>query len=227
MLFVTVPFKQVQTICKKLYCNPAVNDRRVTWHSCLGGIRNEGRTVSEESAELTRFYTMTSAELRKELEEYLKNNNIETVCVDHPEVFTVEEMMPHVQHLSGAITKNLFLKDKKKKGLWLVTARHDRQVNLNDLAKKLGVGSGNLRFAEEAAMLEKLRVGQGCATPLALFCDKQGDVKFVLDSDLVNGGHERVYFHPMTNSATMGLKPEDFLTFLKETGHEPILHNFD
>lgn len=32
------------------------------------------------------------------------------------------------------------------------------QVNLNDLAKKLGVGSGNLRFADEATMLEKLKV---------------------------------------------------------------------
>ena len=35
------------------------------------------------------------------------------------------------------------------------------QVNLNDLAKKLGVGSGNLRFADEAAMLEKLKVRTG------------------------------------------------------------------
>ncbi|XP_069581562.1 putative prolyl-tRNA synthetase associated domain-containing protein 1 isoform X3 [Brachyistius frenatus] len=69
-------------------------------------------------------------------------------------------MMPHLQEVSGAVTKNLFLKDKKKKGLWLVSARHDRQVNLNELAKKLGVGSGNLRFADEAAMLEKLKVGR-------------------------------------------------------------------
>ncbi|KAJ8248408.1 hypothetical protein GJAV_G00241720 [Gymnothorax javanicus] len=170
---------------------------------------------------------MASSELRKELEEYLKKLDIETVCVEHPEVFTVEEMMPHVQHLSGAVTKNLFLKDKKKKGLWLVSARHDRAVNLNDLAKKLGVGSGNLRFADESAMLEKLKVGQGCATALALFCDTEASVKFVLDRDLVNGGHERVYFHPMTNAATVGLKPEDFLKFLKETGHEPILESFD
>lgn len=35
------------------------------------------------------------------------------------------------------------------------------QVNLNELAKKLGVGSGNLRFADEAAMLEKLKVRRG------------------------------------------------------------------
>lgn len=33
-----------------------------------------------------------------------------------------------------------------------------RQVNLNELAKKLGLGSGNLRFADEAIMLEKLKV---------------------------------------------------------------------
>ncbi|KAL7855517.1 hypothetical protein AOLI_G00191210 [Acnodon oligacanthus] len=170
---------------------------------------------------------MGSAELRAELERFLQNLNIEAVSVEHPEVFTVEEMMPHVEHLSGAITKNLFLKDKKKKGLWLVSVRHDRQVNLNDLAKKLGVGSGNLRFADEAAMLEKLKVGQGCATALALFCDKDKSVKFILDSDLANGGHERVYFHPMTNAATMGLKPDDLLKFLRETGHEPVLHNFD
>ncbi|XP_006001598.1 prolyl-tRNA synthetase associated domain-containing protein 1 [Latimeria chalumnae] len=168
-----------------------------------------------------------AVELRKELEEYLKKLNIDTVCVEHPEVFTVEAMMPYVQHLSGAHSKNLFLKDKKKKSLWLVTVIHDRQVNLNDLAKKLGVGSGNLRFAEETAMLEKLKVGQGCATPLSLFYDKQGEVKFVLDSSFVDSCHERVYFHPMTNSATMGLKPEDFLKFVKETGHEPMLIHFD
>ncbi|XP_048864435.1 prolyl-tRNA synthetase associated domain-containing protein 1 [Brienomyrus brachyistius] len=170
---------------------------------------------------------MGSPGLRSELEEYLKQLNIETVCVDHPEVFTVEEMMPHVQHLKGAVTKNLFLKDKKKKGLWLVSTRHDRQLNLNDLAKKLGVGSGNLRFAEESVMLEKLKVAQGCATALALFCDQDKSVKCVLDSDLVTGGHERVYFHPMTNAATMGLTPEDLLKFLRETGHDPILQSFD
>ena len=36
--------------------------------------------------------------------------------------------MPHLQEVGGAVTKNLFLKDKKKKTLWLVTVRHDRQV---------------------------------------------------------------------------------------------------
>ncbi|XP_075720637.1 prolyl-tRNA synthetase associated domain-containing protein 1-like [Rhinoderma darwinii] len=167
-----------------------------------------------------------SASLRNELQQYLQDLGIQPECVEHPEVFTVEEMMPHVQHLKGAHSKNLFLKDKKK-SLWLVTVLHDRQVNLNDLAKKLNVGSGNLRFADEASMIEKLKVGQGCATPLALFCDDKVDVKFVLDSRFLEGGHERVYFHPMTNSATMGLTPDEFVTFLKKTAHDPIIINFD
>ncbi|XP_047458449.1 prolyl-tRNA synthetase associated domain-containing protein 1 [Mugil cephalus] len=167
-----------------------------------------------------------SEDLRSELEKYLQTLNIQTSCVEHPPVFTVEEMMPHLQEVNGAVTKNLFLKDKKKKGLWLVSARHDHQVDLNVLAKKLGLGSGNLRFADEAAMLEKLKVGQGCATALALLFDRDRSVKFVLDQDLVEGGHALVYFHPMTNSATMGIRPQDLLLFLKETGHEPILESF-
>ncbi|XP_068183764.1 prolyl-tRNA synthetase associated domain-containing protein 1 [Antennarius striatus] len=168
-----------------------------------------------------------SEDLRSELQEFLETLNIRWRCVEHPPVFTVEEMMPHLQGVGGAVTKNLFLKDKKKKNLWLVSVRHDRQVNLGDLAKKLGVGGGNLRFADEAAMLEKLKVGQGCATALALMFDKEASVKLVLDRDLVGGAYEMVYFHPMTNSASMGLRPDDLLHFLKETGHEPLLESFE
>ncbi|XP_057704689.1 prolyl-tRNA synthetase associated domain-containing protein 1-like [Corythoichthys intestinalis] len=168
-----------------------------------------------------------SGELRAELEKHLEALNIQTSCVDHPPVFTVEEMMPHLQDVSGAVTKNLFLKDKKKKTLWLVSVRHDRQVNLNELAKKLSLGSGNLRFADEATMLDKLKVGQGCATALALLFDKEHAVTAVLDRDLLEGGHSLIYFHPMTNAATVGMTPQDLLRFLKDIGHEPVLENFE
>lgn len=71
------------------------------------------------------------------------------------------------------------------------------------------------------------QVGQGCATALALLFDKDQSVKFVLDRDLVEGGHEMVFFHPMTNAASMGLRPDDLLRFLKETGHDPVLESFE
>lgn len=164
---------------------------------------------------------------RKELMEFLHQLDIDSETVEHPEVFTVEAMMTHLDsiNLDGVVVKNLFLKDKKKKGLWLVTALHDRELNLTDLAKKVKA-PGGLRFADESILLEKLGVGQGCVTPLALFNDKNHDIKLVLDGSIVEGGHNKVYAHPMSNSATTGIKTEDFLKFLKATGHEPILVHF-
>ena len=44
--------------------------------------------------------------------------------------------MPHLTHVEGAVSKNLFLKDKKKK-LWLLSAKHDAEVKLADVAKKV------------------------------------------------------------------------------------------
>ncbi|CAL8259013.1 unnamed protein product [Lota lota] len=167
-----------------------------------------------------------AAELRAELEKCLRDLNIQTSCVEHPPVFTVEEMMAYLQDVGGAVTKNLFLKDKKKKTLWLVSVRHDRQVNLTDLSKHLGLGSGNLRLADEAAMLEKLKVGRGSASALALLFDTDRSVKLLLDRDLLHGGHQAVHLHPMTNTATLGMQPSDLLRFLQHTGHEPILHAF-
>ncbi|XP_044107271.1 HERV-H LTR-associating protein 2 isoform X2 [Neovison vison] len=46
--------------------------------------------------------SMAGKELRAELEQRLGALAIHTEVVEHPEVFTVEEMMPHVQHLKGA-----------------------------------------------------------------------------------------------------------------------------
>lgn len=71
------------------------------------------------------------------------------------------------------------------------------------------------------------QVGQGCASALALLFDSDRSVRLVLDRDLLDGGHQLVYFHPMTNSTTMGLRPQDLLRFLRETGHEPVLEIFD
>ena len=80
---------------------------------------------------------------------YFAKHGIAFTNVDHPEVFTVEEMMPYLKDVEGTICKNLFLKDKKKK-LFLLSAAHDREVKLNDVAKK--IGAKELRFGDESVM---------------------------------------------------------------------------
>ncbi|CAH1791261.1 unnamed protein product [Owenia fusiformis] len=147
-----------------------------------------------------------------------KELGIESDTIDHPEVFTVEAMMPYVDHLPGAHCKNLFLKDKKKQ-LYLVSCIHDRDFKLNDLAKKISA-SGGLRFADESILFENLGVKQGCVTAYALVNDIKGNVNFYVDSDLVNDTHEKVWFHPISNAASTALTPKDFVKFVEATGHK-------
>ena len=52
-------------------------------------------------------------------------------------MFTVDEMMPYLERVDGAVSKNLFLKDKKKK-LYLLSCVHDAEVKLADIAKSVG-----------------------------------------------------------------------------------------
>ena len=135
-------------------------------------------------------------------------------------------MMPHVKHLSRAHCKNLFLKDKKKKGLWLFSARHDLEVKLNELSKKVNA-PGGLRFADESILFEKLGVKQGCVTAYALINDKNNDVQFICDEALISGGYDRLFFHPLTNAASTGISPQDFQKFLEAVGHKPIPVNME
>lgn len=161
---------------------------------------------------------MAACRGRKELMEMLVNNSIQTKVIEHPAVYTVETMMEHLKNIDGLVTKNLFLKDKKKK-LWLLTAVHSKEVKLADVGK--AVGASNLRFADEAVMIEKLGVAQGCATPLAIFNDINNDVRLIVDSDLLKE-NTMVYAHPMENTATLGMSSEDFKKFIECSKHEPI-----
>lgn len=129
-------------------------------------------------------------------------------------------MMPYLKDIEGACTKNLFLRDKKKK-LWLFAAVHDKDVKLNELAKKVGA-PGGLRFADEAILFEKLGVKQGCVTAFALINDKEGDVKFIIDDELINGKYAKIHFHPLSNAATTGISPQDFMKFVEATGHVAV-----
>lgn len=130
-------------------------------------------------------------------------------------------MKPFLTHCKGLITKNLFLKGKKKKDLWFISVGHDKEINLNDLAKQLSV-SGGFRFADETLLEEKLCVKKGCVTPLAVLFDTQGCVTLALDKEITQlAEDECVYCHPMVNNATIGLKNVDLLTFLKYANHTP------
>ena len=148
----------------------------------------------------------------------IENLKINFKIITHPEVFTVEAMMPYLNEVDGLVCKNLFVKDKKKKQLWLVTTKHDQKVSLSWLSKHMKLGS--MRFAAEDVLKEKLNVAKGCVTPLALFFDKECEVNFILDQSLTLNTDTFIYSHPMVNDASIGMAYSDLKLFIESTQHK-------
>ena len=148
----------------------------------------------------------------------LQKQDIQVKVVEHEPVFTVEAMMnTPVKDMSGVTVKNLFLRDKKR-GLWLLVARHDAPVRLNEVAKQAGAPSGGLRLADEDTLWASLGVRQGCVTPLALINDTvEHKVHLLLDQEVVLA--QQMNCHPMSNAATCAITLPDFFKFLNNTGH--------
>ena len=71
--------------------------------------------------------------------ETVEKLGIDTVYHEHDAVFTVEESKKIKDHIDGCGTKNLFLKNKKGV-MVLVLAKHDTQVDLKGLSKRIGGG---------------------------------------------------------------------------------------
>jgi Ala-tRNA(Pro) deacylase len=140
-----------------------------------------------------------------------------TTRIDHVAVFTVAESKELRGKVPGHHTKNLFLKDKKGK-LFLVSALESTRIDLKRLHETLGA-SGRLSFGSAELLMETLGVTPGSVTAFAVINDRGGRVTMVLDAALMTG--ERMNFHPLVNTATLGIERDDMLAFLRAVGHEP------
>jgi Ala-tRNA(Pro) deacylase len=139
--------------------------------------------------------------------------------IQHPPLFTVEQSQALRGRIPGAHTKNLFLKDKKG-SLFLVTALEDAAIELKSLHGRIGA-KGRLSFGPAGQLFETLGVEPGSVTPFGVMNDTRGRVAVVLDGDFMS--HDMVNAHPLTNTMTTTVSSRDLLTFLRATGHEPLI----
>ena len=139
--------------------------------------------------------------------------------VRHPALFTVEQSKQLRGTIAGHHVKNLFLKDKKSQ-LFLVTAIESTIIDLKTLHTVIG-GQGRLSFCSAEQLMQHLGVEPGSVTPLSLINDKNHAVTFVLDEALLDG--QRINVHPLINTMTSGLSRADLMTFLRLTGHQPVM----
>ena len=141
---------------------------------------------------------------------FLKDNNIEFKEYKHKPLFTVEESKKLRGKIIGNHTKNLFLKDKKKK-FFLLSCYENKNINLKKL--KIIFNVKNLSFGSEIYLDQLLKLKPGAVSPMGLINDKKKGIKFYLDDDILK--EKIVNFHPLINNFTVNLKVEDFLNFLK------------
>ena len=148
---------------------------------------------------------------------FLNENRIRYERVDHPAVFTCEEVEERVPPLPGVQTKNLFLRDRKGRRHFLVVVGFEKQVDLAQLTRILEVSKLGMASAER--LQRYLGVEPGAVTLLGVFNDAEQAVEVVID--------ERVWAapalqcHPLVNTATLAIARSDLERFLAVTGHNP------
>lgn len=165
--------------------------------------------------------TATRAATREDLLALFERLGLGVTTFEHEAVFTVAESEGVKDHMPGGHTKNLFLKDKKG-ALILISALAQTHIALKHLHKALGCG--RLSFGSAALLEEALGVTPGSVTAFALINDRQARVRFIIDAALM--AHDPINFHPLENTATTAISPDDFLTFARACGHEPEVFDF-
>lgn len=156
---------------------------------------------------------------KEQLLAHLQELQLDFTKHEHPVVLTVEAQAKHVGHLNGALSKNLFLKDKKHR-FYVVSAMAKTNVDLKVLSQRLGLGKGGLRMAPEEALGEVLQVPLGCVTPFALVNESARCVSLLLDQGFKT--QECCFFHPLSNDTTIALNARGLDKFLSSIGKQPV-----
>lgn len=135
--------------------------------------------------------------------------------VDHPPVFTVDDLNDHLE--GHYPIKNLFLKDDTKQ-YYLIMMSGMKRLDLKHVASV--INSKKLRFASPENMMEILGVTPGSVSLFGLINDTQNKVKAFIESDLLK--QDEISFHPNDNTATIFFDPKYINVIANELGCQII-----
>lgn len=141
---------------------------------------------------------------------------------DHPPLYTVDDSKALRGDLPGGHCKNLFLRDRKG-AMWLVVCLEDRAVDLKALGAALG--GVRLSFGSADRLMRVLGVVPGAVSPFALVNDAEVEVKVILDKAMLE--QRPLHYHPLVNTTTIAVAPEDLVRFVEACGHAPQVLDLD
>jgi Ala-tRNA(Pro) deacylase len=159
------------------------------------------------------------AATRADLFAFLDRLGIAHRTIEHQPLATVEAAMAIWGGLPGGFAKNLFVKDKKSR-LFLISLRKDAALDIKHVQAAIGA-SGRVSFCSAEQLMQHLGILPGSVTPFGVINDTEGAVTVVLEKALM--ALDPVHFHPLENTATTAVSSDGLLTFLRATGHEPLV----
>ncbi len=151
---------------------------------------------------------------KQETYQYLTGRGVRYEVTEHPAVFNMAELDAVRLPYPDRDAKNLFVRDDKKRGYYLITVKGDKRVDLKEFRKKHGLRP--LSFASPEDLMAVMGLIPGAVTPLGLLNDAERKVTLFLDSAFSGG---LVGVHPNDNTATVWLHSEDLTRLIEEHGN--------
>ena len=162
---------------------------------------------------------VSSGELIKKLDEW----RILYKHFTHQPLMTVQESKSIQEKLFGKTKgkghiKNLYLRDKRKNNILLVT-HQDTVVNLKLLAEKIKMQ--RLSFGSPDRLMENLGVLPGAVSPFAMINGVKKNVNLFLDINL--SSFKKIFAHPLENNQTVEISIDQLEKFFKKISAIPNL----
>jgi len=153
--------------------------------------------------------------IRKKVFDAMESMNISYDVIEHPAVYTIEEMDKLSIDSKNEVVKNLFVRDDKKKRYFLIILQKNKRVDLKEIRKELNCRP--LSFASEEDLGKYMKLSKGSVTPFGILNDSDCKVEVVLDKDILL--FERIGVHPNDNTATVLICPQDLESIMKNHGN--------
>ncbi|MEM9233132.1 MAG: prolyl-tRNA synthetase associated domain-containing protein [Pseudomonadota bacterium] len=151
-----------------------------------------------------------------DLRRWLSSHGAPPEWREHPATPTVADAARIKGTLPTGHSKSLLVQEKDK-SLTLITTRGLVRADLKAISK--AIGARRFSFAAEETMVRTLGVRPGSLSPLALIHDRERQVaRVIIDAPLLK--EERIWCHPLRNTASVGISPVSMVAFI-EAHHGP------
>lgn len=146
----------------------------------------------------------------------LRQKNIAFEITEHKAVFSMAELVSVPVPYPEADAKNLFLKDDKRRGYYLLVVRGDKKADIK--AFRRFIGAGKMSFASADELDEIMGLKPGSVSPFGVLCDDERKVSVFIDEEFA-AGPGLMGVHPNDNTATVWIKTADMTKLIEEHGN--------